>query len=188
MRVFLIFSEEACKLGKLSGRDCWPIDLIDKRCREFLRVLTIEAGYETGVNTDRIGEREYEKSRLWQKYHDGLLKLAKFQAAKGSGDSTGPDDADRERAFVSRAKARRTPELDPKSRQLRGAEPRKGNIGLLEGKEAVSFKTGETYLGITARQRQKLTKDGVLVTIGGGSNKKVTTESLRRYLPPENPK
>ncbi|MBP1733362.1 MAG: hypothetical protein H6Q55_3791, partial [Deltaproteobacteria bacterium] len=94
----------------------------------------------------------------------------------------------RERAFVSRAKARRTPELDPKSRQLRGAEPRKGNIGLLEGKEAVSFKTGETYLGITARQRQKLTKDGVLVTIGGGSNKKVTTESLRRYLPPENPK
>jgi len=61
----------------------------------------------------------------------------------------------------------------------------RGDSSLLEGKELVSFQTAEIYLGIGSRQRQKLMKDQVLEVKGRGQNKKITTESLKRYLPPE---
>ena len=64
---------------------------------------------------------------------------------------------------------------------------RKGDLRPLEGKRVVSFSTAQDYLGISERQRQKLVEKGVLNVEGGGHNKKITTESLMRYLPPENP-
>jgi hypothetical protein len=64
---------------------------------------------------------------------------------------------------------------------------RKGDSKLLDGKTAVSFMTAETYLGVSDRQRQNLMSSGTLEVIGGGSNKKIATASLRKYLPAENP-
>ena len=64
---------------------------------------------------------------------------------------------------------------------------RKGDALLLAGKRSVSFRTAELYLGITERQRQYLVKDQKLTVEGKGQNKKITTDSLRVCLPPENP-
>jgi len=69
----------------------------------------------------------------------------------------------------------------------RPGKERKGDASLLAGKRAVNFKTAEQYLGLTERQRQNLVKDQVLVVEGKGQNKKITSDSLRAYLPPENP-
>ena len=65
---------------------------------------------------------------------------------------------------------------------------RKGDPTLLDRKDTVNFLIAEQYLGITERQRQHLVKSGALIVRGQGNNRKVTTESLRKYLPPENPK
>lgn len=64
---------------------------------------------------------------------------------------------------------------------------RKGDSALLAGKCAVNFKIAEQYLGLTERQRQNLVREPILVVEGKGQNKKITTDSLRAYLPPENP-
>jgi hypothetical protein len=69
----------------------------------------------------------------------------------------------------------------------RPGKERKGDASLLAGKRAVNFRTAEQYLGLTERQRQNLVKDQVLVVEGKGQNKKITSDSLRAYLPPENP-
>jgi hypothetical protein len=69
----------------------------------------------------------------------------------------------------------------------RPGKERKGDASLLAGKRAVNFKTAEQYLGLTERQRQNLVRDQILVVEGKGQNKKITTDSLRAYLPPENP-
>ena len=69
----------------------------------------------------------------------------------------------------------------------RPGKERKGDASLLAGKRAVNFRTAEQYLGLTERQRQNLVKDQILVVEGKGQNKKITTDSLRAYLPPENP-
>jgi hypothetical protein len=65
---------------------------------------------------------------------------------------------------------------------------RKGDVTLLAGKSLVTFQTAEAYLGISERQRQSLIQQKKLTVKGLGHNKKITTESLRVYLPPENPK
>lgn len=64
---------------------------------------------------------------------------------------------------------------------------RKGDAALLQGKRSVSFATAEEYLGISERQRQKLMNSGALTVEGQGQNRKITTESLKKYLPPEIP-
>jgi hypothetical protein len=69
----------------------------------------------------------------------------------------------------------------------RPGKERKGDASLLAGKRAVNFRTAEQYLGLTERQRQNLVRDQILVVEGKGQNKKITTDSLRAYLPPENP-
>ena len=79
-----------------------------------------------------------------------------------------------------------SPGLKLPTRQRPGKE-RKGDASLLAGKRAVNFKIAEQYLGLTERQRQNLVKGEVLVVEGKGHNKKITTDSLRAYLPPENP-
>lgn len=62
---------------------------------------------------------------------------------------------------------------------------RKGDPTLLDGKISVSFRSAENYLDITPRQRQKLMKQEKLVVEGKGQNRKITTDSLRKYLPPD---
>ena len=74
----------------------------------------------------------------------------------------------------------------PKKEAKRG-NARKGDSALLYGKDAVSFRTAEQYLGISERQRQHLISSGALKVVGAGHNRKITTESLKKYLPPENP-
>jgi hypothetical protein len=61
----------------------------------------------------------------------------------------------------------------------------KADQALLEGKETVTFGTAEKYLGITARQRQKLMKSGALQVLGKGHNRQITTASIQAYLPPK---
>lgn len=63
----------------------------------------------------------------------------------------------------------------------------KGNVKLLADKQAVTFRTAEQYLGIGERQRQNLIRSGALKVEGKGQNRKITTESLKAYLPPKNP-
>lgn len=69
----------------------------------------------------------------------------------------------------------------------RPGKERKGDASLLADKQAVSFRTAEQYLGISERQRQNLVKDQILTLVGKGQNRRITTYSLRDYLPPENP-
>lgn len=71
--------------------------------------------------------------------------------------------------------------------QQRPGKEQKGDASLLAGKRAVSFRTAEQYLGITERHRQYLVRDGRLTVEGKGQNRKITTDSLRICLPPENP-
>jgi len=73
------------------------------------------------------------------------------------------------------------------SEQPPPSSTRKGDGALLDQKRLVSFGTAEQYLGLSARQRQKLIKSGALKVEGQGQNRKITTESLRSYLPPEIP-
>jgi hypothetical protein len=66
---------------------------------------------------------------------------------------------------------------------------RKGDITLLQKRDgslyaSVPFSTAESYLGISARQRQKLQDDGRLKVIGKGLNRRITVESLMEYCPP----
>jgi len=61
-------------------------------------------------------------------------------------------------------------------------------VSLLDGKRLVSFRTAEEYLGIGERQRQNLMNKDLLKVEGEGMNKKITSESLLKCLPPENPK
>jgi hypothetical protein len=68
------------------------------------------------------------------------------------------------------------------------AKSREGDPRLLGDKRLVSFKTAEEYLGISDRQRQNLIKSGELKIEGKGQYKQITTDSLRAYRPPENPK
>ena len=65
---------------------------------------------------------------------------------------------------------------------------RKGDATLLDQKRLVRFGTAEQYLGIGQRQRQNLVSSGALKTEGQGQNRKITTDSLRSLVPPENAK
>jgi len=77
------------------------------------------------------------------------------------------------------------PSTPSPSRKIgKGYREAKGDLQLLDGKDAVSFRTAVAYLGISDRQRQRLIKRGILDVEGMGQNRRITTESLRKYLPP----
>ncbi len=113
LRVFLSFAEEALELGR---RGIWSVDVVETQSREFLRVTTLEAWSEKGL--DRKGhhlravtghwdgaiipevQREFEKSPVWKRFMDGLLEVAELQARASLIDSgasqgviDGPQDA-----------------------------------------------------------------------------------------------
>lgn len=79
-------------------------------------------------------------------------------------------------------------EREAATKKSRRGNDRKGDPTLLDGKGRVTFRTAEEYLGINERQRQNLVKSGALSVEGQGNNRKITTQSLKNYLPPENPK
>lgn len=92
--------------------------------------------------------------------------------------------------FAERTRAVETCRSGTAGQKAEEASPgkeRKGDVTLIDGKPAVTFRTAEAYLGISERQRQNLVRAGILKIEGQGQNRKITTESLKVYLPPENP-
>ena len=96
-----------------------------------------------------------------------------FGNPKSNADAAGPENLD-------------TPLADTK-KDVAGRQRRKdkGKESLLTGKQLVTIATAAQFLGIGRRQCQKLIKAKVLTAIGRGANRKVTTESIRKYLPQE---
>ena len=94
LRVFLVFSEEACKLAGL-----WSVDGVRSRALEFLRRFTIEAYSEDGHDkserklremiSHRDGSllpeagREFRKCAEWGQFEKQLLALARVDARDG---------------------------------------------------------------------------------------------------------
>ncbi len=86
LRTFLAFANEARDLR------LWPVDEMDSNCREFLRLLTIDAYFEKGYDkaggrlTDMTSnwngailsevEREFMNTSEWRQYQDVLLEVA----------------------------------------------------------------------------------------------------------------
>jgi hypothetical protein len=62
----------------------------------------------------------------------------------------------------------------------------KGDASVLGDMRLVNFMTAQKYLGIRERQRQNLMRSDILKVEGKGQNRKITTESLKAYLPPKN--
>jgi hypothetical protein len=80
---FVVFAEESSRLG------LWYADEMDRKCREFLRLLTIDAYYQKGKAAglrDMISnwdgsilwgaQQEIEKTSQWRKYENIRLKFA----------------------------------------------------------------------------------------------------------------
>ncbi len=125
----------------------------------------------------------YTEIRRLQKDRESiLLELSKRLKSEALSESVKPKArrAKRMNAVVGRRSS------SPKSTEP--ADGRKGDPSLLDRKDRVTFRIAEEYLGVTERQRQNLIKRGSLTVEGQGHNRKITTESLRKYLPPENPK
>lgn len=130
---------------------------------------------------DRL-KQEMIKSDEWMKFVDEVAKTHSAAAKDSSNikESLGLAPAQPSPATVANRAGRERGAATKKSR--------KGDPTLLDRKDTVNFLIAEQYLGITERQRQHLVKSGVLIVKGQGNNRKITTESLRKYLPPENPK
>jgi len=80
---FVVFASESSRLG------LWPVDKMDQNCREFLRLLTINAYHHKGrtaglrnmiCNWDGSilpeAQQEIEKTPQWRKYENIRLKFA----------------------------------------------------------------------------------------------------------------
>lgn len=97
LRVFLAFVNEARNLR------LWPLDQMDSECRDFLRLLTIDARSEKGYDAKGRSlrdltsnwdgsilpevAREFEKTPEWKKYQDALLEMAPTQPAQTSAET-----------------------------------------------------------------------------------------------------
>ena len=137
------------------------------------------SGYGPGNQTP---EFYTEIRRLKEERDCTLLELSKRLKSKALSESVEP----KERRAKQKNAAIGGRSSSPKSSVRAGGQ--KGDPSLLDRKDRVTFRTAEEYLGVTERQRQNLIKRGSLTVEGQGHNRKITTESLRKYLPPENPK
>lgn len=144
---------------------------------------------QLGVPPENVTRSQIEEGFLDLIRHYGVVTLLKSDSELAS--EIGPSESSRdvrevEHDCATNAKALNAPfvvgsvESEVSANNYRKADP-----ALVDGKEFVSFKTAELYLGIKERQRQELMKSGALATTGGGSNRKITTESLVLYLPPD---
>jgi hypothetical protein len=64
----------------------------------------------------------------------------------------------------------------------------KGDTSLLGENRLVNRKTAGRYLDVGERQLRNLIKSGTLTVEGKGPNQKITSASLRKYVPPDAPK
>jgi hypothetical protein len=134
------------------------------------------SGYGPGNQTPEF----YTEIRRLEKERENILvELSKRLKSEALSELVKPKAR---RAKRTNAGMNRSP------KRIGHADERKGDPSLLGRKERVAFRTAEQYLGVTERQRQNLIKRGSLTVEGQGHNRKITTESLRKYLPPENPK
>jgi hypothetical protein len=143
-------------------------------------------GCLSGVAQEALDEfvPEFWKERL--KY---FSDIAAGGSPAESGTPTATEDHQDPGALVREPSDSRVDSDVPKQgdTKQRVGKARKGDATLLGQKQFVSFKTAEQYLGISERQRQKLMNSGALKYEGQGLNRKITTESLKAYLPPETP-
>ncbi len=135
LQVFLVFAQEACKLG---SQGQWPVDRIRPEMDEFLRRFTIEACSDKGYDKDgrKLPEMidnygsilpkvkwEFKKSAEWQQFEQELLAVAE-QQARHSPQSSGKVEAQTlkqlEVGEVAPA-AQRSP-TSKKKRQFKGFE------------------------------------------------------------------
>jgi hypothetical protein len=72
-------------------------------------------------------------------------------------------------------------EMWPIEKDIKEGPSQIGDSALLGDKEAVTFRIAERYLGVTARQRQKLIVKGALEVLGRGNRRLITTKSLREF-------
>jgi hypothetical protein len=98
LRIFLVFAQEACALGKRDIRG-WSIDRIDNECREFLRRLAIQAWHDHGFRSvtsrytgaiEDSTERAFRAAAEWQAYQDLLQGVAKDQVTGSAFPRTKP--------------------------------------------------------------------------------------------------
>ena len=191
--VWLCVFSEMNTSGKLEkdkreGRteDGAPKGMTDSELREWHGCLS-------GVAHEALDEfvPEFWKERL--KYFSTAAESSKATppAPSGAGaiTTTGHSAVEGQRPAVENAgdRVEKSGTARQDGTKPRPGKERKGDASLLADKRAVNFRTAEQYLGLTERQRQNLVKDKVLAVEGKGQNKKITTDSLRAYLPPENP-
>jgi hypothetical protein len=141
-----------------------------------------------GVAHEALDEfvAEFWKERL--KYFSTAAESSKATSEEGAITTTGHSAGEGQLPAAENTAALGVRSGAPKQEGTkRPGKERKGDASLLAGKRTVNFKIAELYLGLTERQRQNLVKGKVLVVEGKGQNKKITTDSLRAYLPPENP-
>jgi hypothetical protein len=95
MRVFLVFAREACEFGKKSGHRAWSDRELDRRCRDFLLEIVIDAWEDNakdlgirrifsaggwGYSLDDDVRRQIEKSPEWKQYQELLLDAFESQS------------------------------------------------------------------------------------------------------------
>lgn len=137
---FLVFAVESARL------ELWPVDEIDRKCREFLRRLVIDAYYQKG-KTAGLGEvtsnwngsilweveQSIQKTSQWRKYENIRLKFggSRRPATQSTAQNTGnsaqtvggqPTNAASGKPQVSKAGANDDPDV-AKRRALVRANP-----------------------------------------------------------------
>ena len=112
---------------------------------------------------------------------DQLLNSVKHSGMSDGGRCAQPREAvdpirlgNEERAAVQEVSA------EGKRRRQR-PQPHPDPEALLGGKDSVTYQTAASVLAVGDRQIRRLVQQGALQTVGEGQNRKITSESLRRY-------
>jgi hypothetical protein len=199
--VLELASGAATIIGRIAAMENWSAN----QAREMLKDFTLQGARAAGMTAPAV-ERFFQSDE-WKSLDDALFP---FETPPGlttfdelMGNRTPPPPAEiRKRprhpkkpaqtAYPTAAEGRQRTQAaentEAKTSQPDPKQKRKGDVTLLAGKQLVNFKVAEEYLGISDRQRQNLIKKGGPLEVKGqGSNRKITTESLLKYLPPENP-
>jgi hypothetical protein len=148
-------------------------------------VKRLECGHESSTTTAPVISNDNSKP-----YNsESVSESASISAHKSQDQSEAPAQTSQSLIRKSPAsEAYKKTENRDKSRSLPRREkfPRMGDSSLLGNAESVNFQIADQYLGLTNRQRQNLVSKEVLKTVGGGHNRRITTDSLRKYLAPIN--
>ncbi len=135
-------------------------------------------------------EQEVQGSEEWRSFVGGLAKLEASTSRVSASETVEILASAPEPAVQATRTAKRKDRRKTRKRAVTNKTRRehKGDPRLLNEHRRVAFRTAEQYLGISERQRQNLIKRGSLIVEGQGQNRQITTDSLRKYLPPKNPK